>query len=150
MRFRLLVCTLLGTACGGGSSSPVVPETGPAGVVDQFMRAVADSNLGGMAELWGTNRGSAAQTHEPPDYQRRVAVMFAYLRGTSAKVLGQTEGSGGRVVLGVEVRRANCARRVPFTMVRTRAGAWLVTAIDLAAAGTPGQPCPSEAKRPGS
>ena len=64
----LLAAALTLAACGGQASTSVAqnrqPE--PAGdaeaVVQQFMEAVADSNLAKMAELWGTAKGSAART----------------------------------------------------------------------------------------
>ena len=50
------------------------------------MQAVADSNVDKMAHLWGTASGPAAKTNQPPDYQRRVAIMQAYLRNDSFRI----------------------------------------------------------------
>jgi hypothetical protein len=147
VRVPILAFTIAIAACGG-KSGPVSPEAGPAAVLGQFMQAVADSNLTRMAELWGTSRGSAARTGQPSDYQRRVTIMHAYLRGATARVLGQVSRSSDQVELSVEVIRSECRRQVPFTMVRGPGGAWLVNAIDLAAVGVPGAPCPSEQRVP--
>lgn len=147
MRIPILAFTIALAACGG-KPGPVNVDTGPSAVVDQFIQAVADSNLNRMAQLWGTNRGPAAQTGQPPDYQRRVAIMWAYLRGSRAQVLGEVERTADRSVLAVEIRRSDCRYRVPFTMVRASGGAWLVNAIDLAAVGVPGTPCPAEQRVP--
>ena len=58
------------------------------------MDAVADSNLAKMASLWGTASGPASKTNQPPDWQRRVAVMQAYLHNSSFRVTGDTPATG--------------------------------------------------------
>jgi len=112
-------------------------------VAAAFMRAVADSNLTQMAELWGTSKGSAAATGQPADFLQRIAVMQLYLRGATTKVLGNgpVPGSGDRRQVMLELTRGGCVKQVPFTMVRTKDGAWLVNAVDLNAAGNPAKPC---------
>jgi hypothetical protein len=144
----MLPFTIAALGCGG-KSVPVNVDAGPEAAVAAFTQAVADSNLNRMAQLWGTAKGSAAETGQPKDYQRRLAVMYAYLRGTTTRVLGEVERQPDRSVLAAEVRRGDCVKRVPFTMVRTRRGQWLVNAVDLALIGAPGTPCPSEERKPG-
>lgn len=147
---RPFVCLLLlvAAACGGGRPAGPTPELGPTLAVDQFMKAVADSNLAGMAELWGTRSGPASVTGQPNDFRRRIQVMHAYLKSSTAKVLGVREDRGDQVVMVVELTRPNCRRQVPFTTVRWRDNRWLVQAIDLAELGAPGSVCPGPA-RPG-
>lgn len=146
MRTTLLAFTIALAACGG-KPGPVNVDAGPTAVVDQFVQAVADSNLNRMAQLWGTTRGSAAETGQPADYQRRIAIIWAYLRGSTVRVLGEVERTSDRSVLAVDLRRSGCRYRVPFTMVRA-SGGWLVNAIDLAQVGVPGSPCPPEQRVP--
>ena len=76
--------------CGGGSA-PVQPATSAAAAVRGFMQAVADSNVDKMAGLWGTANGPASQTRQPPDYERRVAIMLAYLRNDYFRVTSDVE-----------------------------------------------------------
>ena len=147
MRAFALLFTIAVLACGG-KAVPVGMEAGPEAALSAFMQAVADSNLNRMAQLWGAEKGSAAQTGQPQDYQRRVAVMYAYLRGGSVRVLGEVERQGARSVLATEFSRDNCVKRVPFTMVRTGQGGWLLYAVDITMVGVPGTPCPSEQRRP--
>ena len=147
MRLFALLFTIAALACGG-KAVPVGVEAGPEAALSAFMQAVADSNLNRMAQLWGTEKGSAAQTGQPADYQRRIAVMYAYLRGGSVRVLGEVERHGATSVLATEYSRDNCVKRVPFTMVRTGQGAWLLNAVDIGIIGVPGTPCPSEQRRP--
>jgi len=138
----------MAAACGGSTPANVVPEGGPATVVAAFMEAVADSNMTRMAQLWGTDQGSAAVTGKPEGYQRRIQIMHAFLTGSTAQVLATLDRSDDRVVLAVNLTRSLCRRQVSFTTVRTRSGEWLVNAIDLAAAGTPGQACSTENRVP--
>lgn len=143
----IILTVLIG--CGGGSkpSTSAAPSAGPAHAVEDFMKAVGDSNLTRMAELWGTSRGSAAETGKPADYQRRVAVMYTFLKGSTAKVLAEVERSEDRSTLAVEVTRADCRKRIPITLEKTKNDRWLVTSIELGALGTPGRACPPEEQR---
>ena len=56
------------------------------------MQAVADSNLQKMARLWGTSAGPAAKTNQPPDYERRIVVMQAYLRNDDYRIIVRRSG----------------------------------------------------------
>jgi hypothetical protein len=122
----------------------VTPATSANGAVQSFMQAVADSNVQTMASLWGTVNGPASKTNQPPDWQRRVAIMQAYLRNQSFRITSDQPETGpgpDRRALQVEIKRDTCTWSVPFVAVKTREGAWLVTQVDLAAAGNPARPC---------
>jgi hypothetical protein len=138
-----LVLAVLLAACGGGSSpSTVAPTTSARGAVDAFMQAVADSNLAQMSNLWGTSAGPAAKTRQPADWERRVAVMQAYLQNESHRVISDAPaGSEGRYAVQVEIRRHLCTWVVPFTAIRLTDGTWIVNQVDLTAAGNPARPC---------
>jgi hypothetical protein len=139
-RWVLFVALLAG--CGGSSPSTVAPANSPKGVVDRFMQAVADSNLTEMASLWGTAAGPAARTGVPPDYERRVAIMHAYLRNESHRVVSDApEGGDTRHALQVEIRRQLCSWVIPFTVIKLADGNWIVSQVDLTAAGNPAKPC---------
>jgi hypothetical protein len=141
---RWLVSVLLLAACGGGANpqTPAQPASSASGVVRSFMQAVADSNVDKMASLWGTALGPAAKTNVPPDYRRRVAVMQAYLRNRSFRILSdQPQASENRRAVQVELNRYTCTWSVPFVAIKIPDGTWLVTQVDLAAAGNPARPC---------
>jgi hypothetical protein len=132
--------------CGGGTP-PVQPMPSAAAAVQGFMQAVADSNLTKMASLWGTARGPAAKTGQPPDYERRIAVMRAYLRNDSFRLTSEIPEAADRRALQVEIRRQACTWSVPFVAIKTGEGSWLVNRVDLAAAGNPARPCDEGAMR---
>lgn len=145
---RWLGSVLLVAACGGGSAPQAQPANSASGAVQSFMQAVADSNLVKMASLWGTASGPASKTNQPPDWQRRIAIMQAYLRNDSFRITADVpEADESRRGLLVEIRRRSCTWTVPFTTVKIRDGSWIVTQLDLAAAGNPARPCQEGASR---
>src|SRR5919106_232915 len=129
--------------CGGGSNpATVAPSNSARGAVQSFMDAVADSNLAQMANFWGSTGGPAARTGQPPDYERRIAIMHAYLRNESHRIVSDTpDAAGTRHALQVEIRRQLCSWLVPFTAIKLGDGTWIVSQVDLTAAGNPAQPC---------
>jgi hypothetical protein len=110
------------------------------------MQAVADSNISKMASLWGTPSGPAAKTHQPQDWERRVAIMQAYLKSDSFRVTSDVPESDIRHALQVEIRRDACTWSVPFVAVKIADGSWLVNQVDLTQAGNPARPCDQGAK----
>ena len=142
--FSFLVSAVLG-ACGGSSATNSPGTAGPVtsarGAVEQFMEAVADSNVQKMAMLWGTSAGPASKTNQPPDWERRIVVMQAYLRNERSAITGDAADGPDRHLVQVELRRQFCAKTVPFTVIKLADGSWLVNQVDLTSAGTPTKPC---------
>jgi len=146
--WRLLaVISLLG-ACGGTTAADPARATGPAmsaeAAVRAFLTGVADSNLTVMATHWGGAGGPAARTNQPPDWEKRMVVMQAYLARAEYRIVSDV-GSGADAAsrsLSVELRRPECVRVVPFIVIRTSNGSWLVNQVDLASAGSPVKRCP--------
>ncbi len=127
------------------------------------MQAAADSNLARMAELWGTRAGSAAKTGQPPDYERRIAIMRFYLSGSPFRVVpggaadfapAPGDTGAGRLPapddaattrhVVVQLDRQGCAKYVPFVVVKTVEDNWIINSVDIAAAGHPQRPCTVE------
>lgn len=152
MRDRLLPVLLsLLAACGGGAAgtpAPAEKATTPESAVQNFLRAVADSNISRMGRFWGTSRGPAVVTRSPADYEQRLGITQIFLRGSPFRIV-RTEavaGDAARRVVVVELDRTNtdgtqCVRTLPVTVVETANHGWLVNAMDLSLAGTPGRPC---------
>ena len=154
MRSMLYAGLVLAAGCSAKAvETTASPSAGPAAVAAAFMQAVSDSNLAQMGQLWGTDRGPAAVTNTPSNWAQRVSIIYAYLKGGTARVLGEGDpamSSNDRRQVLVELVRSGCTKTVPFTMVRARDGAWLVNAIDLNAAGVPGRQCGSTSQPPGT
>ena len=143
IKLRGILFALVLAGCGGGSNpATVTPSNSARGAVQSFMDAVADSNLAQMANFWGSTGGPAARTGQPPDYERRIAIMQAYLRNESHRIVSDTpDASGTRHALQVEIRRQLCSWVVPFTAIKLGDGTWIVSQVDVTAAGNPAQPC---------
>jgi hypothetical protein len=134
---------IVAVSCTSKVIQPVGPVGAPAAVAAKFMQAIADSNIAQLGELWGTSAGPAATVGKPSNWGQRVTVIHAYLKGGTHRILGEDSGVArtDRRTIMVELSREGCVKTVPFTMVFTKQGSWLVNAIDLNAAGVPGRPC---------
>jgi hypothetical protein len=139
---------ILLAACGGsGGTAAVHPANTASAAVQNFMKAVSDSNLAAMAGLWGTAKGPASRTHQPADYERRISVMRSYLSHDDFRILGDVpEGSEGRHTVQVQIRRAACTWTIPFLVIQLADGTWIVNQLDLTAAGNPARACESSAQ----
>ena len=142
--FILAACS---TGTPASAQAPAAPQAAAETTVQQFLQAVADSNLVKMAELWGTSKGSAARTRSPENYEQRVLVMQAYLRSAQYRILSN-EQDGPRAeqrILQVEFTRNGCENIVPVTVVRTEQGGWVIRSLDLAQLGSPARKCDGSA-----
>ena len=151
-RLFLAALTLI-VACGGGPSTspvPADPEVASNAALKSFMRAVEDSNIAVMSATWGSAHGSAASTHQPPDYEKRMIITQLFLRSAPFTILenNAVDGQPGQRHLRVQLDRVRCKREMPVTVVRTDHGDWVVQEIDLNQAGTPARPCDPAQKAP--
>jgi hypothetical protein len=114
------------------------------------MKAVTDSNLARMTQLWGTADGSAATTRKPTDFQKRIYVTYAFLKGGTYKI-SATEPSPAeknRRYMILEFTRGDCNKLVPITAVKTKNEGWIVNSLDLSQVGVPGRSCTGAASPP--
>jgi hypothetical protein len=135
---------LLLAACGGsGGGAPAVhPANTASAAVENFMKAVADSNLAAMAGLWGTSKGPASRTRQPADYERRIVVMRSYLVNDDWRIVSDApDGSEARHAVQVQLRRQACTWSVPFGVLQLSDKSWIVNQIDLTTAGNPARGC---------
>ena len=152
MRKTILVAAAILAACGGNrGSSPTSPVASSGQALREFMQAAADSNLTRMSQLWGSSRGPAAETLYPANYEKRLAVIQVYLRADSTRIISDMPVTGDkthrRLVMAV-YRGGGCMRQIPATLSKIK-GAWVVTDVELAAAGNPARPCEGATPPPG-
>jgi hypothetical protein len=108
--------------------------------VAQFLAAVKANDLKRMGELWGTERGPAAQSMNGEVLRQRVTVIQKYLDHTGYRII-----EGPLLVPGhqelrtyrVELQRASCNQVMPIDVIKTHSGGWLVYDVHLEAAGSP-------------
>jgi hypothetical protein len=146
-RWWYAAALLLAACSGGGGAEQVHPANTAAAAVQNFMKAVSDSNLTIMANLWGTARGPAAKTRQPPDFERRITVMQSYLSHDDYRILSDApDGSEARRAMQVQIRRQACTWDIPFTVIQLADGSWIINQVDLGAAGNPARACEPSAK----
>jgi hypothetical protein len=145
-RFRTIaLASILATfGCGGKSVPPGTLPSDPVAAVEQFLAAVKANDLVAMGAVWGSSRGPANGWMAADYREKALTVMRATLVHESYALdpAGTRLGSAsGERIIRVRLLRNNCRPVVPFTALRYRDG-WLVSNIDLNAAGNPRRPCP--------
>lgn len=137
------VASLTFAACGGRQAVAPPAPSDPTTTVRQFLSAVSAQNLTAMGALWGSQRGPAANWMERAELEKRLTVIEAYLAHERYELVGENTdvpATAQSRILRVRMFRKGCTPVVPFTMQRYRGG-WLVTDIDLGAAGNPERSC---------
>jgi len=113
--------------------------------VTQFLAAVKANDLKRMGELWGTERGPAAESMNPDVLRQRITVIQKYLDHTGYRVIEGpllVPGHDDRRTYRVELQRTNCNQVLPLEVIKTKSGGWLVYDVHLESAGSPSGRCP--------
>jgi hypothetical protein len=130
-------------ACGSRASAPA--PVSPEAAVRSFLNAVKANSFSAMGETWGSARGPAVGYMDPTELEQRLTVIRTFLEHDSFEILGSPPGLGPenppKRVVQVRLIRKGCQPVVPFTVIPYGNG-WLVSDIDLSAAGNPRRPCP--------
>lgn len=145
MRRLMVLLTVLGIGCGGGSrpQSPV-----PATMTDalgQFLDAAHANDIHAMARVWGTTRGPAAEWMEDSTLQMRMTVVQRYMSANGYRVIEgphAVPGHADRRLFRVELQRSHCLHVQPIELVQARRGGWLVYDVHLESANEAGT-CPA-------
>lgn len=142
-RKAVLALLPLLAACGGRGATTVPVPAEPEAAIRVFMEAVRGNDLETMSNLWGGSRGPAVNRMDRQELRQRLTVIQVYLDHESYEIL--PPGLGGVTIgktreFSVRISRKGCRPSVPFTLVQYREG-WLISEIDLAAAGNPARSC---------
>ncbi len=143
-RHLVILAVASAVACGGPHANVAPSPATPDQTIEQFLTAVNASDLDQMAMLWGTQRGPEGVTHSRPDAERiqRLTIMQRMLRSDSHMITATDATDPSRRVVSVAMTTGTRRFVVPFTVVPTRAGGWLIQEIGLDAA------MPSSGTRP--
>lgn len=129
----LLAATLLSVAMPLAAQDRAEAAKSPSAAVEEFMRAAADSNLTRMAELFGTDKGSAARTGDVEGVAQRMVIAQSVLRGSVVKAIAETAmGKKNHSLVTTEIAKGGCKVTIPVTAVKAQEG-WLVREFDLTA-----------------
>lgn len=139
-----LALGLMVGACGGRGDSGAPVPSDPDAAVRAFMAAVEENSLVAMGQLWGSGtRGPAVGYMDRQTLEQRLTVIRTYLAHEDYQILPPDASSlqpEGQREIRVRITRMGCTPVVPFTLGRWRSG-WLITNIDLGAAGNPARSC---------
>ena len=145
----MLLAAVAACSRGAGPAAPAPQSMNE--TVAQFLAAVKANDLKRMGELWGTERGPAAQSMNPRELTQRITVIQKYLDHSGYRIIEGPLLVTGRDELRtyrVELQRANCNQVQPIDVIRTRAGGWLVYDVHLESA-SPTERCqPAAGTRP--
>lgn len=134
---------LASTACGGKAVDQAALPTDPAAAVREFMQAVAANDIEAMGAVWGSDKGPAETWMKRDELQKRLLVVRSYLTHERFTIEpgGLLPGDSDKErIVRVRLVRSGCEPVVPFTTLQYR-DRWIISAIDLEAAGNPRRPC---------
>ena len=149
-RVALAGALILGTtamACGGsggraespqasGSRVPASQSTGPALVVERFLRAANANDLQTMTQLFGTRDRTIVELDGETKAQQRMYVLASVLRHQDWSIQGQ-DAVPGRMMdateLQVRIQQQDKTALVPFLVVRRDDGGWIIERINIEA-----------------
>jgi len=138
---RAASIVLLALACSGRSDIATVRGAASGGVapalaVERFLNAVNARDYQTMGRLFGTRNGSVLDRDPRAEVEERMFALASILAHQDYALEGETPvpgrlGEAVRIMVRLQIgeRRA----LVPFTVVHSRQGAWLVEQIDIEA-----------------
>ncbi len=143
---RLSVLLVLGSlGCGSQPQSTTAPT--PQSLNDavvQFMAAVKAKDIERMGNLWGTERGPAADWMKPEELKMRLTVIQKYLASDGYRILEgplPVPGRDDMRAFKVELQRAQCNTVATLDLMRAGSGRWLVSDPHLETLSNPAAAC---------
>ena len=139
-------------ACSARSGDTSDPGFGPSLTIERFLRAASSvsqlsasagqgsarmaDEIETMARLFGTREGSVLERHPRDEVEQRMFLIARILQHTDYALAGE-RAVPGRSREAIEVRvnltTNEGVKTVPFIVVRTSGGEWLIENIDLVA-----------------
>jgi hypothetical protein len=140
----LTILTLAVTlaACGASSGyqgpqgprTPAAESPGPALAVERFLRAANANDLETMVQLFGTHDRNVEEMYGKTRAEQRMYVLASLVRHDDWSIVGQ-QTVPGRMMdatdLLVQLTRNEESVTVPFLVVRTNEGGWIIERIDV-------------------
>ncbi|MCI0434887.1 MAG: hypothetical protein L0271_14790 [Gemmatimonadetes bacterium] len=139
-RAILAALILVSAGCGGqrippdGPSIPSNSEVATALVVEQFLRAANTNDLDTMARLFGTRDGPTMRRDSKDLVDRQMFTLASILRNDGYTIAGRNIVPGRRdeaTQLIVRMRFREREVDVPWTLVYSKDGSWLVEQIEI-------------------
>jgi hypothetical protein len=143
--FRKIAGLLLLAACSSatrGGTGALTGAPAPRVAVEEFLRAVNAKDLQAMSTVFGTKNGSARETMDRTELEKREVILACYFAHDSSRILGESAGQDGHRDVRVELKKGNLTRQTTFFTIRGPGDRWYVDNMDIAAVrdfcGNPG------------
>ncbi|HUH13260.1 MAG TPA: hypothetical protein VMK65_09125 [Longimicrobiales bacterium] len=140
IRVPLALLLLLSAGCVTHTSTVEQAPTGEAVaatlVVERFLQAVNANDIQTMARLFGTRDGSITGRDPQAEVEQRMFTLASYLRYEDYSLAGERVvpgriGEAIQIMTALRLTGRSTPARVPFTLVRSRDGGWLVEQIGV-------------------
>lgn len=122
--------------------APAGAGVGPSLLVERFLQAANSNDIQTMSRLFGTEDGPIIERDPRDQVEQRMFTLASLLRHQDFSIVGEQVVPGrigSALTIVTRVRQRSREVRVPFTVVRTADGGWLVEQIgveDLARRGS--------------
>ena len=134
------LCMVLAGACATKTSidrTPAPPSSAEVAaplVIDQFLRAANSNDLDTMARLFGNRDGSVLNRDDKEMVDRQMFALASILRHDSYSIASSQIVPGRRdeaTQINVSMKFGSREIVVPYTLVYSKAGTWLVEQIEI-------------------
>ena len=129
-RHLVILALSAAVACGGQRPAAAPAPSAPSETVEQFLAAANASDLDRMGALWGDEHGPNRSGSQNVRTQR-LTIMQHLLHGESHEVVATDVTNPARPRLSVAITQGTRRFTVPFTLVQSRYGGWLVNEIGI-------------------
>jgi hypothetical protein len=145
--FRTVAGLLLLAACSTGTQTAanngqLTGAAAPQLAVQQFLKAVKESDLQAMSTVFGTKNGPARETMDRTELEKREVILACYFNHDTARILGEDSGTQGHREIRVELKKGNLTRQTTFYAIQGPGRRWYVDNMDIASVrdfcGNPG------------
>lgn len=139
-----ILVVLMAPACGGGSAgsgsgsqefrTPAAQSQEPALLVERFLRAANGNDLETMTRLFGTPEQTIVEREGQMRAERRMYVLASILRHRDYAVVGKQTVPGrmlDAIELQVRIETEDETATVPFLVVRSNDGGWIIEQIGI-------------------
>lgn len=137
-----ILVVLTASACGGGSASsgsqtfrtPAAQSQEPALLVERFLWAANANDLETMTRLFGTAKQTIVEREGRMRAERRMYVLASILRHQDYSIQGKQTVPGrimDAIELQVRIETEDQTATVPFLVVRSNDGGWIIEQIGI-------------------
>ncbi|HUG01019.1 MAG TPA: hypothetical protein VML95_04110 [Longimicrobiales bacterium] len=131
--FALLAGGCVSQTVSRQESTPGPDAVAPSLVVERFLQAVNARDVTTLGRLFGTSDGPISARDDRAAVEQRMFTLASLLQHDDYTILGDqvVPGRAGEAIdIMTTLRKGQRAVAVPFTLVRTREGGWLVERIE--------------------